>query len=157
MHKFLIALSALAATAGFAATAQAQAVSQPAPVMIPPREPATAPMFDAATRLQNFEVARRVARYSPIEHQRVQRRAATLLADTNTSCDVVSAAELGRTERHRDVVEVACSSGYGYILVGSSPPAAYDCWQLSQAAQVVRASNQRADVGSQCRLRENGG
>lgn len=156
MHRMLIALGVLTVTAWSAATAQAQA-TQLAPVLIAPRWETTAPMFEAVTRMQNFEVARRMARHSPSEHQRAQRRAAGILTATSTPCDVVNAAELGRTERHREVFEVACSSGYGYILVGSSPPAAYDCWQLSQAAQVVRASNPRADVGSQCGLRENGG
>lgn len=157
MHKYLIALSALTLAAGSAATAQAQMINQAIPGNSPAREAIVDPMRAAAARMNSFEASRRMAEHSPADYQRLQRRAAELLTATNTSCEVVNAAELGHTERRRDIVEVACSSGYGYILVGSSPPAAYDCWQLSQAAQVVRASNPRADVGSQCGLPENGG
>lgn len=157
MQKSLIALGVLTALLGSVATAQAQAINQGIPGNSPAREAIVDPMRAAAARMNSFEATRRMAEHSPAEYQRLQRRAAELLAATNTSCDVVNTAALGQTERHRDIVEVACSSGFGYILVGSSPPMAYDCWQLSQAAQVVRASNPRADVGSQCGLPENGG
>ncbi len=158
MRLTLVTVLAFGALVGVPHAVEARQVAGGAPLTVEaPRQDSFAPRADAATRLQNFEVTRRMARYSPAEHQRVQGRAAGLLAATGTSCDMVNAAELGRTERRRDVLEVACSNGYGYILVGSSPPVAYDCLQLSRAAQVVRASNRRADVGSQCALRENGG
>lgn len=157
MQKSLIGLGVLAALLACAATAQAQAINQGIPGNSPAREAIVDPMRAAAARMNSFEATRRMAEHSPAEYQRVQRRAAELLTATNTSCDVVGAASHGQTERHRDILEVACSSGYGYILIGSSPPTAYDCLQLADAARVVRASNPRANVGSQCRLPENGG
>ncbi len=157
MQRFPVALGAMSVAMLWAAAAQAQMINQGVPGNSAAREARLAPMREAAARMNQFETTRRLAEHSPAEYQRLQRRAAELLEATHTSCDVVNAAELGMTERRRDILEVACSSGFGYILVGSSPPAAYDCWQLAQAAQAVRASNPRADVGSQCALRENGG
>ncbi|MBX9616434.1 MAG: hypothetical protein K2X25_12630 [Caulobacteraceae bacterium] len=95
--------------------------------------------------------------FSPAVRQRAFRRAESLLAASRTSCDVVNAALLGRTERQRDVVEVACASGLGYILVDGRTPAAFDCLQIAQTAAVVRINDPRANLGSRCRLRENGG
>lgn len=157
MPRFPVLLCAMSVATAWAAGAQAQMINQGVPGNSAAREARLAPMRDAAVRMQQFETTRRLAEHSPAEYQRVQRRVAELLAATQTSCDVVNAAELGLTERRRDILEVACSSGFGYILVGSSPPAVYDCWRLAQAAEAVRATNRRANVGSQCGLPENGG
>ena len=95
--------------------------------------------------------------YTNLERQRVFRRADTLLSASGTNCDVTDAAQLGRTERQRDIVEVACANGYGYILVDGSTPAAFDCLQIAQATAVVQRERSRRGVGVQCTLDENGG
>lgn len=157
MLKPLTALVALGLAVSAATLAEAQAINQTVPGHSPGREAQLAPMREGAARMQQFESVRRLAEYSPAERQRVHRRATGLLTASNTSCDIVNAVQLGMTERRRDIIEVSCSSGFGYLLVGGSPTTAYDCLQIAEAARVVRVNNPRADVGSQCVLPENGG
>jgi len=110
-----------------------------------------------AERMRQFEAHRRMSEYSPVERDRVRRRAETLITQTNTTCSMVNAVDQGRTERRREIVEVSCASGLGFLLVDGAQPTAYDCWTIAQAAQVVRAENPRANVGTLCSLPENGG
>jgi len=95
--------------------------------------------------------------FTNLERQRVFRRADALLSASRTNCDVTNAARLGRTERQRDIVEVACANGYGYILVDGSTPAAFDCLEIARATAVVQRERSRRGVGVQCTLNENGG
>lgn len=109
----------------------------------------------ARTHASAFD--RDIQPYTNLERQRVFRRANTLLSASRTNCEVTNAARLGRTERQRDIVEVACANGYGYILVDGSAPAAFDCLQIAQATVVVQRERSRRGVGVQCMLDENGG
>jgi hypothetical protein len=156
MLKSAIFVAALVATIGSAASVQAQA-NPNAGDMGTARERLLEPMRPGAARMQQFESVRRLNAYSAAGRQRAIRQAQSLLAASHTSCDVVNAAQVGRTERRRDIVEVACSNGYGYILVDGTTPAAFDCLQIAEAAAALRRENPRADVGSQCSLNENGG
>lgn len=111
----------------------------------------------AMARRHAYAFDRDIQPYTNLERQRVFRRADTLLSASHTNCEVTNAAQLGRTERQRDIVEVACANGYGYILVDGSTPAAFDCLQIAQATAVVQRERSRRGVGVQCALDENGG
>jgi len=156
MLKPALALAGFVLTIGSAASVQAQA-NPNAGDMGTERERLLEPMRPGAARMQQFESVRRMNAYSPAERNRVRRRAADLLAASNTTCEVVNAVQVGLTERRREIVEVSCSSGFGYLLVAGTPTMAYDCMQIAEIARRVRAENPRADVGSQCTLEENGG
>lgn len=111
----------------------------------------------AMARMHANAFDRDIQPYNNLERQRLFRRADTLLSASLTNCDVTNAAQLGRTERQRDIVEVACANGYGYILVDGSTPAAFDCLEIAQATAVVQRERSRRGVGVQCTLDENGG
>lgn len=151
-----VAMAAFVLAVGSAGGALAQA-NPNAGDMGTARERLIEPMRPGAARMQQFESVRRLNAYSPAQRQRAIRQAQSLLSASHTSCDVVNAAQVGRTERRRDILEVACSNGYGYLLVDGPTPAAFDCLQIAQAAAALRRENPRADVGSQCTLSENGG
>lgn len=157
MFKSAIAFATLVLATGFASSVQAQHNPNPGADAGTLREQRLEPMRAGAASMQQFESVRRLAAYSPAERQRVRRRADELLASTSTSCELNNAVQLGRTERRRDIIEVSCSSGLGYLLVDGSPPAAFDCLEIAEVARRVRVDNPRADVGSQCGLPENGG
>lgn len=156
MFRSAIAVATLVLATGFAASAQAQANPNAGDAGTA-RALLLEPMRVGAARMQQFESIRRLAAYSPAERERVRRRADDLLSSTNTSCELGNAVQLGQTERRRDIIEVSCSSGLGFLLVDGSPPDAFDCLQIAEVAQRVRAENPRADVGTQCSLPENGG
>ena len=109
------------------------------------------------TAAQQFEANRRLQSYSPAERDRIRRQAQRLMSQTTEPCDVSNAVKVGRTEDRRDLFEVACASGLGYVLVSGARVTIYDCQKLAGAARLVRASNANADVGTQCTLPENGG
>ena len=111
----------------------------------------------AQAAAQQFEASRRLQIYSPAERDRVRRQAQRLMSQTDKSCDVTTAVKVGRTDDRRDLFEVACASGMGYVVVSGARVTTYDCQQLAEAARIVRTSNANADVGTQCTLPENGG
>ena len=98
----------------------------------------------------------RLRAYSSEELREVDEQTRRVLSQTGTSCDIVEAVRIGQTVRRRDLFEVACANGYGYVLMNGQTPAAYDCWTLARVAAALRRSDRRADVGTQCRLERNG-
>lgn len=103
---------------------------------------------DAMVRLRTF---------SPEELREVEEQTRLVLDRTGTACEVVEAVRVGQTSRRRDLFEVACANGYGYILMNGPSPQAYDCWRLAQVGAALRRSDPRANIGSQCGLDSNGG
>lgn len=99
----------------------------------------------------------RLRAYSPEEMREVEEQTTGILAATGTSCDVVEAVRVGQTVRRRDLFEVSCANGYGYMLMNGATPAAWDCWTLAQVGVAARRSDPYANVGSQCGLEANGG
>lgn len=156
MLKLVVAAIALVLGVGSAEPTKAQTTPYTGDIGSQ-REMRIAPLRPGAERMQQFESVRRLNQNSPAAYERIRRRAQSLLAASNTSCNLVNAVELGRTERRRDIIEVSCASGLGYILVSGTPPTVFDCLQIAQVARRVRRDNPRADVGSQCTLAENGG
>lgn len=106
---------------------------------------------------QQFEANRRLQSYSPAERDRLRRQVQRLMRQTTESCDIFNAVRVGRTEDRRELFEVSCANGLGYVLVSGPQVTIYDCQQLAEAARIVRSSDANADVGTQCTLSENGG
>lgn len=82
--------------------------------------------------------------------------AAQAIATTGApSCQVTSANYLGDTAEGAKSYEAACAVGPGYILIGSTPPQAVDCVLLAGQAEIDRARDPAADVGTQCLIPQN--
>lgn len=85
----------------------------------------------------------------------IEADARELLTAAGLACQTTASAELGVTRNRRQIYEVDCASGPGYILVEGTPPQTFGCLQLSAEAARRRAADPRADVGSQCALPGN--
>ena len=70
-------------------------------------------------------------------------------------CQVTQANLLGLTPDQSTSYEAACASGPGYILIGSAPPQAVDCVLLAGQAEIDRARDPAANVGTQCLIPQN--
>ena len=70
-------------------------------------------------------------------------------------CQVTQANLLGLTPDQSTSYEAACATGPGYILIGSAPPQAVDCVLLAGQAELDRARDPLADVGTQCAIPQN--
>ena len=81
--------------------------------------------------------------------------AEALLTATGTTCQATETNLRGQVGEGQAVYEVACATGPGYILIGSTPPQAVDCVLLSGQADIVRARDPEADVGLQCLIEAN--
>ncbi|WP_428152670.1 hypothetical protein [Brevundimonas sp.] len=122
------------------------------------------PTRGAATRLQtpqanenrgrNRERARTAAPVAPTPEENIV--AAQAIATTAApSCQVSQANFLGQTAEGAKSYEAACATGPGYILIGSTPPQAVDCVLLAGQAEIDRARDPAADVGTQCAIPQN--
>jgi hypothetical protein len=107
--------------------------------------------------LNRQDATMRLRAFTPAEIREVERQTSHILSATGTECDVVDAARVGQTIRRRNIFEVACANGYGYILADGPEVRAYDCTVLARAAVMRRQADMRADIGTQCALELNGG
>lgn len=145
----------LAASAAFA-----QNSSSPPPILTDPgsilalQKEKFQPTID---RLNRQDAMMRLRAFSPAEIREVEEQTQRVLVATGTSCDVVEAVRVGQTVRRRDLFEVACANGYGYILMNGATPAAYDCWTLARIGLALRRENPRSNIGTQCGLERNVG
>lgn len=84
----------------------------------------------------------------------IRTNAEGLLTATGTTCQISEATNPGANSAGQ-TYEVACSGGPGYILIGSTPPQAFNCIELAGTAAITRERDPAADVGQQCVLPAN--
>lgn len=77
------------------------------------------------------------------------------VASAGVDCHVTEASNPGFVDDETPIYEAACADGPGYVLIASSPPQSYNCFDLAGSADAARARNPRADVGIQCELPAN--
>ncbi|MFC5371511.1 hypothetical protein ACFPIF_03050 [Brevundimonas faecalis] len=79
------------------------------------------------------------------------------LTALGNTCQISEAKLLGQSAdaNKTSMYEIACATGPGYIVLGSTPPSATDCLVLAASAQQARARDPEADVGTQCTLPAN--
>lgn len=151
----------LAASLAFAGTAAAQVTPNGGSAQWPDQGSALArakeKMQPTLDLLNRQDANMRLRAYSPEELREIEEQTSDVLSRTGTACEVVESVRVGQTIRRRDVFEVACANGYGYLLTNGPTPAAYDCWTIAQVGLAIRREDPHADVGSQCGLDRNGG
>ena len=81
--------------------------------------------------------------------------AQAIAASASASCQVTQANFLGQTPDGSKSYEAICATGPGYILIGSTPPMVVDCVLLAGQAEIDRARDPAADVGTQCAIPQN--
>lgn len=77
------------------------------------------------------------------------------LTALGNSCQMTEAKLLGQAPDKSSMYEIACATGPGYIVLGSTPPSATDCLVLATSAENARAKDPAAEVGTVCTLPAN--
>lgn len=91
----------------------------------------------------------------PPTPEELAQRAQVIATAANVSCQVTQANLLGQTDAGELSYEATCAAGPGYILINSTPPQAVDCVLLAGQADIERARDPAADVGTQCVIPQN--
>lgn len=81
--------------------------------------------------------------------------AQTIATSTGVSCQVTQANFLGQTAEGDKSYEAACAAGPGYVLLATTPPQAIDCVLLAGQAEIDRARDPAAVLGTQCVIPQN--
>ncbi|WGM30394.1 hypothetical protein [Brevundimonas sp. NIBR11] len=90
----------------------------------------------------------------PTPEENIQ-AAQAIATSASVACQVSQANFLGQTAEGAKSYEAACATGPGYILISTTPPMAVDCVLLAGQAEVDRARDPAADVGTQCVIPQN--
>ncbi len=118
--------------------------------------PETTPTAPAArttpTRTPRQERQRAPAPPTPEENIAAAQAIAT---SASVACQVSQANFLGLAPDGAKSYEAVCATGPGYILMASAPPLAVDCVLLAGQAEIDRARDPLADVGTQCAIPQN--
>lgn len=77
------------------------------------------------------------------------------LTALGNTCQMTEAKLLGQAPDKTSAYEVACATGPGYIVLGSTPPSATDCLVLATSAENARAKDPAAEIGTLCTLPAN--
>lgn len=140
-----------------AATAQDQQTPDRDPATNSPRATTVLPGRiggDRNDRRQQQQQRRQQAPAAPSAEE-ITAQAQALAQVAASSCQVTEAKLLGASAEGHSYYEVACGTGPGYILAGSTPPQASDCVLLAGQAQMARERDPEAEVGTQCSLPAN--
>lgn len=105
-------------------------------------------------RINDRERNRRAAPAAPTPEENIA-AAQAIVATTNVSCQVTQATYLGETAEGAKSYEAACATGPGYIVLSTTPPQAIDCVLLAGQAEIDRARDPAANVGTQCVIPQN--
>lgn len=81
--------------------------------------------------------------------------AQAIATSASNSCQVTQANFLGQTAEGDKSYEAACATGPGYILLATTPPQAIDCVLLSAQADIDRARDPAAVIGTVCVIPQN--
>ncbi|WP_420470765.1 hypothetical protein [Brevundimonas sp. FT23042] len=92
---------------------------------------------------------------SGVSSAEVLAAARTVATDAGIDCQMTEASNPGVVTGETPVYEAVCANGPGYVLIASSPPQSYDCFDLAGTAATARMSNPRANVGLQCEMPAN--
>ncbi len=154
------ALSAAVALTGLAASpAGAQSLSTQESQAMQPTDRTSREVDElqqGRTRANSGSRTNRNARSAPPATPEAIAAAAQQIASAaGVSCQVTEAIYMGVAERRAQSYEAACATGPGFILIGSTPPQAIDCVLLAGQAEIDRARDPAAAVGSQCTIAQN--
>lgn len=86
--------------------------------------------------------------------QEITAAAQTALTATGETCVITNASLISQSETG-DAFEVSCQNGPGFAVIASTPPQAFDCVILAGQADLLRAGDPNAEVGTLCSLPAN--
>jgi len=106
----------------------------------------------SAAELRNWPQGSR----RPVPERLVRERTAEILAAAGTPCEIVAAHNPGATRQRKEIYEVACREGPGYLVVAAETPAILNCLHLAATEEAQRAADASRPVTSLCLLDQNG-
>ena len=161
MSKFPIlamfgAVVSLALSPALAAHAQ-DGVAPPPPAEAQAREPVTRQEDQPATGRVGRIRENRNSRSAPAAPtpEEIIAAAQVIATSAAVSCQVTQANFLGQTAEGAKSYEAACATGPGYILLETAPPQAVDCVLLAGQAEIDRARDPAAVLGTLCVIPQN--
>ncbi len=158
--SFFAALGAAVALTGLAASpTAAQSLSTQESQAMQPTDRTTREVDElqqGRTRANSGSRVNRNARgAAPATPEAIMAAAQQIATAAGVACQVTEATHLGVAARRAQSYEAACATGPGYILIGSTPPQAIDCVLLAGQAEMDRARDPAAVLGSQCAIPQN--
>ena len=105
----------------------------------------------SAAELRNWPQGSRRA----VPERLVRERTAGILAAAGTPCDIVAAYNPGITRQRKEIYEVACREGPGYLVVETDSPAILNCLHLAATEEAQRAEDPTRPATSLCLLDGN--
>lgn len=105
----------------------------------------------SAAALRNWPQGSRRA----VPERLVRERTARILAEAGTPCDIVAAYNPGETRHRKEIFEVACREGPGYLVVEADAPAIFNCLHLAATEEALRAGDPTRPAASLCLLDGN--
>lgn len=105
----------------------------------------------SAAELRNWPQGSRRA----VPERLVRERTAEILTAAGTPCDIVAAHNPGETRQRKEIYEVACREGPGYLVVATDAPAILNCLHLAATEEALRAADAARPETSLCLLEGN--
>lgn len=105
----------------------------------------------SAAELRNWPQGSR----RPVPERLVRERTEEILAEAGTPCEIIAAHNPGATRQRKEIYEVACSEGPGYLVVATDAPAILNCLHLAATEEAQRAVDPSRPVTSLCLLDQN--
>ncbi|MDI6623980.1 MAG: hypothetical protein QME55_04555 [Brevundimonas sp.] len=105
----------------------------------------------SAAELRNWPQGSR----RPVPERLVRERTAEILAEAGTPCEIVAAHNPGETRQRKQIYEIACREGPGYLVVATDAPAILNCLHLAATEAAQRAADASRPVTSLCLLDGN--
>lgn len=105
----------------------------------------------SAAELRNWPQGSRRA----VPERLVRERTAQILAEAGTPCEIVAAHNPGATRQRKEIYEIACREGPGYLVVATDAPAILNCLHLAATEEAQRAADASRPVTSLCLLDQN--
>lgn len=91
----------------------------------------------------------------PTPERLVRERTAAIFAAAGVPCEIVAAHNPGETRQRKDIYEVACREGPGYLVVAADAPAILNCLHLAATEEALRVADPTRPVTSLCLLDQN--
>lgn len=105
----------------------------------------------SAAELRNWPQGSR----RPTPERLVRERTAAMFAEAGVPCEITAAHNPGETRQRKDIYEVACREGPGYLVVATNSPAILNCLHLAATEEALRAEDASRPVTSLCLLEQN--
>lgn len=105
----------------------------------------------SAAELRNWPQGSRRA----VPERLVRERTAEILTRSGVPCDIVAAHNPGETRQRKEIYEIACREGPGYLVIATDAPAILNCLHLAATEEAQRAADASRPVTSLCLLDQN--